>query len=47
MWVTVPSFHSKWKIHRMTTLSPLTNTGRTHCDVNDFARASTLCSFAM
>ena len=47
MCVAVPSFHSKWKIQRMTTRSPFTNTGRTQVDVIDDALDSRARSRAM
>jgi hypothetical protein len=46
MCVKEPSSHSKSKVQRITTLSPLTNTGLTHVDCTDLARASTLRSCA-
>ena len=41
MWVIVPSSHSNWKIQRMTALSPLTNTGRTHFPASTHPRCRT------
>ena len=46
MRVRRPSLHSNSNIQRITTIGPLTNTGRTQVEATVFARASTRRSFA-